>query len=92
MVNGFEIKTIRNIIKKNNLIEKENKNKSQIAINIVTNFYKAMGFKDFNIAKELAIICINEILNSIGEKNNKYFYYKNMKVLIRELKSNNLNL
>ena len=92
MVNGFEIKTIRNIIKKNNLIEKENKNKRQIAINIVTNFYKAMGFKDFNIAKELAIICINEILNSIREKNNKYFYYKNMKVLIRELKSNNLNL
>ena len=92
MVNNLEIKTIRNIIKKNNLIEKENKNKNQIAINIVTNFYKAMGFKDFNIAKELAIICINEILNSIGEKNNKYFYYKNMKVLIRELKSNNLNL
>lgn len=92
MVNNLEIKTIRNIIKKNNLIEKENKNKRQIAINIVTNFYKAIGFKDFNIAKELAIICINEILNSIGEKNGKYFYYKNMKVLIRELKSNNLNL
>jgi hypothetical protein len=91
MVNNIEIIRLKTIIRKNNIIEKENKNKSIIAVNIVANFYKAMGYNNFNLSKELGIVCINEILNSIGEKNSKYYYYKSIKILIRELKLNNLN-
>jgi hypothetical protein len=49
MVNNIEILRLKTIIRKNNIIEKENKNKNIIAVNIVANFYNWIKFTDFKL-------------------------------------------